>query len=74
LFLVDRLLYERKRHLEGDLLANQHTPSRDSMHGREVVSGFSGTYQGDDSKAVGTTLVGSRSLSFRATLRRLADN
>jgi hypothetical protein len=64
---------------KGDLLTNQHTPSRDCLvsplfRGREVASGFSGTYQGDDSEVFGTTLVGSRSLSFRATLRWLADN
>jgi hypothetical protein len=64
---------------KGNLVTNQHTPSRDNMvsplfHGREVATGFSGTYRDDDSEVFGTTLAGSRSLSFRATLRWLADN
>jgi hypothetical protein len=64
---------------KGELVTNQHTPSRDNLvsplfRGRKVASGFSGTYRGDDSEVFGTTLAGSRSLSFRATLRWLADN
>jgi hypothetical protein len=64
---------------KGDLVTNQHTPYRDStarpvFAGREVTTGFSGTYGGDDSEVFGTSLVGARSISFRATLRRLADN
>ena len=63
---------------KGDLVTNQHTPYRDSaarpvFAGREVTSGFSGTYRDDDSDVFGTSLVGSRSVSFQATLRRLAD-
>jgi hypothetical protein len=42
--------------------------------GQEVASGFSGTFAGDQAEVFGTTLVGNRSLSFRATLKRLADN
>jgi hypothetical protein len=54
-------------------------PSRDNLtsplfRGQKLASGFSGTYRGDDSEVFGTTLVGRRSLSFRATLRWLADN
>jgi hypothetical protein len=64
---------------KGDLVTNQHTPYRDStarpvFAGREVTTGFSGTYRDDDSEVFGTSLVGARSISFRATLRRLADN
>src|SRR6202045_518125 len=64
---------------KGDLVTNQHTPYRDSMArpgfgGREVTCGFSGTFQDDHSEVFGTSLVGSRSISFRATLRWLADN
>jgi hypothetical protein len=64
---------------KGDLVTNQHTPYRDSMArpvfgGREVTTGFSGTFRDDGSEVFGTSLVGSRSISFRATLRRLADN
>jgi hypothetical protein len=63
---------------KGDLVTNQHTPSRTNLTsplfgGREVASGFSGTFGDGDSEVFGTTLVGSRSLSFQATLRRLAD-
>jgi len=63
---------------KGNLVTNQHTPYHDSMArpvfgGREVTTGFSGTFRDDDSEVFGTSLVGSRSISFRATLRRLAD-
>jgi hypothetical protein len=64
---------------KGDLVTNQHTPYREStaiplFGGREVTSGFSGTYTDDGAEVFGTSLVGSRSLGFRATLRRLAEN
>ena len=64
---------------KGDLVTNQHTPYRDSLvrpvfGGREVTTGFTGKYADDASEVFGTSLVGSRSVSFRATLRRLADN
>ena len=64
---------------KGDLVTNQHTPYRDSLvrpvfGGREVTTGFTGKYENDTSEVFGTSLVGSRSVSFRATLRRLADN
>jgi hypothetical protein len=63
---------------KGDLVTNQHTPYRDSaarpvFAGREVTTGFSGTWRDDHSEVFGTSLVGSRSISFRATLRFLAD-
>ena len=63
---------------KGDLVTNQHTPYRDPtarpvFGGREVTTGFSGTWRDDHSEVFGTSLVGSRSVSFRATLRRLAD-
>jgi T3SS negative regulator,GrlR len=64
---------------KGCLVANQHTPYHDSLArpvfaGREVTTGFSGTFRDDGSEVFGTSLVGTRSISFRATLRRLADN
>jgi hypothetical protein len=64
---------------KGALVTNQHTPYHDStarpvFAGREVTTGFSGTYRDADSEVFGTSLVGARSISFRATLRRLADN
>jgi hypothetical protein len=40
----------------------------------QLTSGFSGTYTSEGAEVFGTTLVGgSRSMSFRATLKRLAD-
>jgi hypothetical protein len=42
-------------------------------NGREVSPGFSRTYQHDHSLLFGTSLTGSRSIGFRATLRGLAD-
>jgi hypothetical protein len=64
---------------KGDLVTNQHTPYRSNsarpvFAGREVTTGFSETFRGDDSEVFGTSLVGRQSVSFRATLRRLADN
>lgn len=63
---------------KGDLITNQHTPYHDPtarpvFAGREVATGFSGTWRDDGAEVFGTSLVGSRSVSFRATLRRLAD-
>ena len=64
---------------KGDLVTNQHTPYRDSMArpvfgGREVTIGFSGTFRDGHSEVFATSLVGSRSIAFRATMRWLADN
>ncbi len=63
---------------KGELVTNQHTPYRNTaarpvFGGREVTTGFSGTCRDDTSEVFGTSLVGTRSVSFRATLRRLAD-
>jgi hypothetical protein len=63
---------------KGHLRTNQHTPFADSFArplfgGEEVSSGFSGTFEGDHAEVFGTTLVGTKSMSFRATLKRLAD-
>jgi hypothetical protein len=63
---------------KGELRTNQHTPFSDPFlrplfGGQEVTSGFSGTFAGDSAEVFGTTLVGTRSLSFRATLKRIAD-
>jgi hypothetical protein len=64
---------------KGDLVTNQHTPFPDPLlrqlfAGREASTGFSGTFADDRAEVFGTTLVGSRSLTFRATLKKLADN
>jgi len=64
---------------KGHLTTNQHTGFADQFirplfGGQEVSSGFSGTFCDDDTAEVfGTVLVGSRSLSFRATLKKLAE-
>jgi hypothetical protein len=64
---------------KGHFITNQHTPFADPFvrplfGGQEVTSGFSGTYTSEGAEVFGTTLVGgSRSMSFRATLKRLAD-
>ena len=64
---------------KGQLTTNQHTPLADPFvrplaAGQEVSSGFSGTFADDRAEAFGTALVGTRSLSFRATLKKLADD
>jgi hypothetical protein len=64
---------------KGELTTNQHTPFenpsvRPLFGGKEVSSGFSGTFSEDGAEVFGTVLVGgNRSLSFQATLKRLAD-
>ena len=63
---------------KGHLRTNQHTPFPDPLvrplfGGQEVNSGFSGTFANDEAEVFGTTLVGTRSLSFRATLKKLPD-
>ncbi|HEV2156328.1 GrlR family regulatory protein [Bradyrhizobium sp.] len=64
---------------KGELATNQHTPFADSLvrplfGGQEVTSGFSGTFTDDEAEVFGIVLVGgNRSLSFRATLKRLAE-
>jgi hypothetical protein len=64
---------------KGELRTNQHTPLSDPFlrtlsGGQEVATGFSGTFADDQAEVFGTTPVGTRSLSFHATLKRLADN
>ena len=63
---------------KGELVTNQHTPFADPFvrplfGGQEVNSGFTGTFSNDSSEVFGTTLVGTRSLSFRAVLTWLAE-
>ena len=63
---------------KGALITNQHTPFADPFvrplfGGNEVASGFSGTFTDDGAEVFGTTLVGTKSMSFRATLKFLAE-
>ena len=64
---------------KGQFVTNQHTPFADPFvrplfGGQEVGSGFSGTFAGDQAEVFATTLVGTKSLSLRATLKKLADD
>jgi hypothetical protein len=64
---------------KGQLRTNQHSPFADPFlrplfAGQEVTSGFTGTFVNDEAEVFGTMLVGNRSLSFRATLKKLADD
>jgi T3SS negative regulator,GrlR len=63
---------------KGQFATNQHSPFPDRLvrplfAGLEVASGFTGTFANDEAEVFGTTLVGNRSLSFHATLKKLAD-
>ena len=63
---------------KGHFTTNQHSKFADPkvrsvLGGREATSGFSGTYTEDSAEVFGTTLSGSRSMGFRATLKRLQD-
>ena len=63
---------------KGELVTNQHTPVNDPLvpplfGDQEVSSRFSGTFSDDASEVFGTALVGTRSSSFRAVLKRLAE-
>jgi hypothetical protein len=64
---------------KGQFRTNQHSPFPDPFvrplfAGQEVTSGFSGTFANDEAEVFGTTLAGNRSLSFRATLKKLVDD
>ena len=63
---------------KGELTTNQHTPFSDPfarpLFGGQVSSGFSGTFDAVRAEVFGTTLAGSRSLSFRAILKKLSDS
>jgi hypothetical protein len=63
---------------KGQFSTSQHTPFADPntqpvFRNPVVTSGFTGTYTDDEAEVFGTTLVGNRSLSFHATLKRLVD-
>jgi hypothetical protein len=68
----------KDRTWKGELTTNQHTPTIDSpvrpaFGGREVTSGFSGTFTDDGGEVFATSLVGTRSVSLRATLKFLTE-
>ncbi|PZA13697.1 hypothetical protein DNX69_01125 [Rhodopseudomonas palustris] len=61
---------------KGELLTRQHTPysetpGRPLFTGHDVTTGFSGSFADARSEVFGTSLIGSRSVAFRATLRLL---
>ena len=56
----------------GDLVTNEHTRSAGQLPlfgGREVTSGFSGTYTSDEAHATGMSLVGKTSVLFEARMK-----
>ena len=62
--------------IKGEFVLNQHTPNEEGhlfFGGREVGVGFCGTYEGDKAEFFGTALIGKRSVSLRATLRKQPD-
>jgi T3SS negative regulator,GrlR len=61
---------------KGEVIVNQHTPSRDVnplFGGRQVSIGVTGKYTDTAADMEGTALVGKNSLFFKATLRKLAE-
>jgi hypothetical protein len=63
---------------KGHLTTNQHTDFPDPFvrplfGGQEVTSGFTGTFGDDQAEVFGTTLSGTRSMTFRATLKLLIE-
>ena len=63
---------------KGELTTNQHTrianPTvRPVFGGHEVTSGFSGTFTDEAAEVTAVSLVGTKSVSVRATLKFLAE-
>ena len=60
----------------GNLITNEHTRSVGELPlfgGREVTSGFSGTYTSDEAFATGMSLVGKTSVLFEARMKFRSD-
>jgi len=76
LFYTGSYTVQPNNTFKGEVIVNQHTPSRDVnplFGGRQVSIGVTGRYTDIGGDMEGTALVGKNSLFFRATLRRLAD-
>lgn len=61
---------------KGELTNHEHTPTygaRPVFGGRDSGIGFTGTYDDAGAVADATALVGTRSVRFTATMKRLAD-
>ena len=61
---------------KGELTNHEHTPTygdRPVFGGRESSIGFTGIYDGEGAEADATALIGTRSIRFKATMKRLAD-
>jgi hypothetical protein len=61
---------------KGDMVTNQFAPTRAAkpvFGGREVSTGFSGTYSNDEAEVYASSLVGKISISFRAKLIYLSE-
>jgi hypothetical protein len=61
-------------HPTKDISLDPEHAVRGRFGGQEVASGFSETFAVEQAEVLGTSLVGTRSLSFGATSKRLADN
>ena len=61
---------------KGDMVTNQFAPTKAAkplFGGREVSTGFSGTYANDEAEVYASSLVGKMSISFHAKLKHLGD-
>jgi hypothetical protein len=58
---------------KGELVLNQHTPPPSNhvlfLNEKDVGTGISGSYEGDQAQLTGTALVGKRSLTLHPSLR-----
>lgn len=64
------------RRWKGELVSSPHTRNPGPItvfEDRESGIGFSGTFEGDHAEARGTALLGKASLTFKVTLRWLAE-
>ena len=74
--VLRRVLHFEGGYLQGRVCCNPHTPPPAShlyFHAKDVGVGFVGTYEGDQAELTATVLLGKRSLTLHATLRKLAD-
>ena len=70
------VVQEKASTFRGEVIVNQHTRSphvNPLFGGGEVSIGVSGTFTDIDGTMNGVALVGKQSLTFRATLRKLAE-
>jgi hypothetical protein len=76
LAVLYRQLHLRGTAWKGELVSSPHTRNPGPItvfEDRESGIGFSGTFEGDHAEARGTALLGKASLTFKVTLRWLAE-